>query len=124
MIVVAATNRLDIIDTALLRPGRFDRLVHVPLPDLATRADIFRINVTKMQHEASALEAVQTLAAESEGLSGAEIALVCREAGLKALSEELRIETVEASEIRVTLGHLQGALAEVKVRGTKKQLSD
>ena len=46
------------------------------------------------------------MAAGSEGLSGAEIALVCREAGLKALTEELRIETAEASEIRVTLEHL------------------
>ena len=48
VIVVAATNRLDIIDSALLRPGRFDRLVHVPLPDAGTRQDIFRINVAKM----------------------------------------------------------------------------
>ena len=48
VIVVAATNRLDIIDSALLRPGRFDRLVYVPLPDQSTRQDIFRINVGKM----------------------------------------------------------------------------
>lgn len=48
VIVVAATNRLDIIDTALLRPGRFDRLVHVPLPTYDTRKDIFKINVRKM----------------------------------------------------------------------------
>lgn len=56
VIVVAATNRLDIIDTALLRPGRFDRLVKVPLPDIDTRQDIFKINIIKMQHEPSALE--------------------------------------------------------------------
>ena len=48
VIVVAATNRLDIIDSALLRPGRFDRLVHVPLPTEDTRRDIFKINVQKM----------------------------------------------------------------------------
>ena len=48
VIVVAATNRLDIIDSALLRPGRFDRLVHVPLPDTDTRKDIFKINIEKM----------------------------------------------------------------------------
>jgi len=44
VIVVGATNRLDIIDSALLRPGRFDRLVHVPLPTESTRQDIFSIN--------------------------------------------------------------------------------
>lgn len=121
VIVVAATNRLDIIDSALLRPGRFDRLVHVPLPDRETRADIFRINISKMQHEPSALEHLQSLAGDSEGFSGAEIALVCREAGLKALTEELKIETAEASEIKVNLQHLQSALAEVKVRGGKNK---
>lgn len=48
MIVVGATNRLDIIDTALLRPGRFDRLIYVPLPDVDTRKSIFEINLAKM----------------------------------------------------------------------------
>lgn len=49
VIVVAATNRLDIIDKALLRPGRFDRLVYVPLPDQNAREHILRINLSKMQ---------------------------------------------------------------------------
>ena len=62
VIVVAATNRLDIIDSALLRPGRFDRLVKVPLPDIDTRQDIFKINISKMQHEPSALEGLEHLA--------------------------------------------------------------
>ena len=48
VIVVGATNRLDIIDTALLRPGRFDRLVHVPLPSQDTRRSIFEINMARM----------------------------------------------------------------------------
>jgi SpoVK/Ycf46/Vps4 family AAA+-type ATPase len=48
VIVVGATNRLDIIDTALIRPGRFDRLVYVPLPSIETRKSIFEINMKKM----------------------------------------------------------------------------
>lgn len=48
VIVVAATNRLDIIDTAILRPGRFDRLIYVPLPEVQAREQIFRINTKKM----------------------------------------------------------------------------
>jgi ATP-dependent 26S proteasome regulatory subunit len=48
VIVVGATNRLDIIDSALLRPGRFDRLIYVPLPNDETRSEILRINLQKM----------------------------------------------------------------------------
>ena len=72
-----------------------------------------------MQHEESALEGLEALGQDSEGFSGAEIALVCREAGLKALTEDLRIETAEPGDIKVTFDHLKTALAEVKVRGGK-----
>lgn len=60
---------------------------------------------------------MDTLAKESDGFSGAEIALVCREAGLLALSEDLKIETVEANEIKVSIEHLTQALDGVKNRG-------
>ncbi len=83
---MGATNRLDIIDTALLRPGRFDRLIYVPLPDFETRKGIFDINLSKMQSKENARAFTKTLAERSEGMSGAEIALVCREAGLLALT--------------------------------------
>ena len=52
------------------------------------------------------MEGLEALALETEGFSGAEIALVCREAGLKALTEDMRIETAEPSEIKVTIAHL------------------
>ena len=48
VIVIAATNRLDIIDTALLRPGRFDRLIRVPLPDVTAREQILKLGFKKM----------------------------------------------------------------------------
>ena len=60
-----------------------------------------------MQHEESALSGLAVLAQNSEGFSGAEIALVCREAGLRALTEDSKIETAEAGDIRVTLLHLE-----------------
>lgn len=117
MIVVGATNRLDIIDQALLRPGRFDRLIFVPLPDKATRKDIFNINLKRMQCSSDALELGEILAELAEGLSGAEIALVCREAGLKALSEDMKIETTDSHDIKVGKIHLESALQEVRQRG-------
>lgn len=84
VIVIGATNRLEIIDKALLRPGRFDRLVLVPLPSDDTRRQIFEINLSKMP--LGEMVDYDLLVKESSGMSGAEIALVCKEAGLKALS--------------------------------------
>ena len=110
MIVVGATNRLDIIDQALLRPGRFDRLIFVPLPDKATRKDIFNINLKRMQCSSDALELGEILAELSDGLSGAEI-------GLKALSEDMKIETTDSHDIKVGKIHLESALQEVRQRG-------
>ena len=75
-----------------------------------------------MQYEESALNGLDQLAQNSEGFSGAEIALVCREAGLLALTEDAKIETAEAEDIRVNLNHLEKALADVKVRGKKDKL--
>lgn len=86
MIVVAATNRLDAVDPALLRPGRFDRLVSVPLPDESAREKIFGVHTRAMPLAADV--DLAALARETNGLSGAEIADVCREAGLAALAED------------------------------------
>eukprot|EP00347_Sterkiella_histriomuscorum_P019506 403341369 len=115
VIVVAATNRLDIIDTALLRPGRFDRLIYVPLPSQQAREQILRINVGKMQ-KSDDID-YEKLARETDGMSGAEIALICREAGLKALTQDMNIEKEDGELIQVTHQHLEQALYEVKVRG-------
>ncbi|CDW86820.1 spermatogenesis-associated protein 5-like [Stylonychia lemnae] len=115
VIVVAATNRLDIIDSALLRPGRFDRLIHVPLPRQEAREQIIRINVLKMQKDEDI--DYPKLAQLSEGMSGAEIALICREAGLKALTQDMNIEKEDTQQIKVTQEHLELSLNEVRMRG-------
>jgi AAA family ATPase len=76
--IVAATNRPDMIDPALLRPGRLDRIVYVPLPDAETRRDIFRIHFRKMPvaHDIELEELIEL----TNGYSGAEVAAVCHEA--------------------------------------------
>ena len=90
--IVAATNRPDIIDSALLRPGRIDHIMYVSPPDLTSREDIFRIRIAKMSCDP--LVDVRLLAVETEGFSGAEIVAVCREAAIKAMEEDLNVEFV------------------------------
>ncbi len=85
VIVIAATNRPDIIDPALLRPGRFDRLVYIPPPDLEARKEILRIH-TKDRPVASDVD-LDRLAAKMENYTGAEIAAVANEAVMLAIRD-------------------------------------
>ncbi|CAI5486904.1 unnamed protein product [Closterium sp. Naga37s-1] len=85
--VIAATNRPDLLDRALLRPGRFDRLLFVPPPDLAAREKIFALCLrgTPLHADVDARQLSCQLAARSEGYTGADITAICREAKLAAL---------------------------------------
>jgi transitional endoplasmic reticulum ATPase len=83
VVVLAATNRADLIDEALLRPGRFDRVVHLGLPDKATRKAILEIHARPIPLAKGAVPA--SYAAKTEGWSGAELAALCREASLLAI---------------------------------------
>ncbi|CAM9174819.1 unnamed protein product [Chrysoparadoxa australica] len=86
VVVVGATNRIGMVPAALLRPGRFDQLVAVPLPHQAARQQIFAVHTRRMAMEGGG-SVLAELAARSEGLSGAEIQGVCREAAILALRE-------------------------------------
>lgn len=90
--IVAATNRPDLIDTALMRPGRIDRIVYVRLPDAETREEIFRIKMRRMP-VAEDVD-VATLVAATEGYSGAEVQAICQEAALKALETDFEAQSV------------------------------
>ncbi|XP_052189572.1 calmodulin-interacting protein 111-like [Diospyros lotus] len=103
--VIAATNRPDKIDPALLRPGRFDRLLYVGPPSEIDREDIFRIHLRKMP--CSPDVCIRELALLTEGCTGADISLICREAGLAAMEESL-----DASAIRMI--HLRTAIKQVQ----------
>ena len=83
VIILAATNRADILDRALLRAGRFDRQIHVELPDLNERTDIFKVHLRPLTKLASDVTA-ESLAKQTPGFSGADIANVCNEAALIA----------------------------------------
>jgi len=117
VIVVAATNRPDMIDKALMRPGRLDRIEYVPLPDEKTRLKIFQIH-TKRKPLDSNID-LSELAQKTQNYSGAEIAAVCNEAALKALETNLQNSeenTKDDHELKVNSKHFQEALEVVKPR--------
>ena len=83
--VIMATNRIDILDDALLRPGRIDRKIEFPLPDTTTKRRIFQIHTSRMTLAAD-LDIEEYVNTKDE-LSGADIKAICTEAGLLALRE-------------------------------------
>ncbi|MCL5105844.1 MAG: AAA family ATPase, partial [Candidatus Marsarchaeota archaeon] len=83
VIVVAATNRPDMIDPALLRPGRFDKIIEIPIPNEKAREEIFKVHTKKMPLEKDV--SVKEIASAAVNYTGAEIENVCREAGMNAI---------------------------------------
>ncbi|AAV46886.1 cell division cycle protein 48 [Haloarcula marismortui ATCC 43049] len=115
--VIATTNRRDRLDDALLRTGRFDRIVEVSLPDAADRAEIFDTHIGDRITGQVDLEA---FAARTAGYSGSDIAAVVREAGLLAIEEHLRAQgDSDRSRKPVSLreSHLEKALQSVESSG-------
>jgi transitional endoplasmic reticulum ATPase len=104
IVVIAATNRPDMIDPAILRPGRFDRRVYVPPPDSAARLKILQIKTKDMPLDKGVK--VEDLAKKTQGYSGADIDAICREAAINALRRD-----TEASN--VTLSDFDKVMAEI-----------
>ena len=111
VVVLATTNRLDLVDPALLVAGRFDLVLELPLPDVAARESIFRIEL-RQKPLASDVD-VKNLAALTEGASGADIAFVCRKATTEALKAHLKRE---GSSLCLERAHFDAALGELQKR--------
>ena len=90
VIILAATNRADILDKALLRAGRFDRQIHVDLPDLTERKAIFNVHTKKLKFDEKDVD-IEFLSKQTPGFSGADIANVCNEAALIAARKDKKI---------------------------------
>ncbi|KAJ9091293.1 hypothetical protein QFC20_007670 [Naganishia adeliensis] len=114
VITVAATNRPDVLDSALLRPGRLDRILYVGPPDFEARKDIFRIRFSKMAIEPDT--GIEDLAFLTEGCSGAEIASICQDAALITMNEDLNAPFVRKQ-------HLMDAAKSVRRRITPSMIS-
>lgn len=107
VVVLAATNRVDILDKALLRPGRFDRQIFVPAPDIKGRASIFKVHLQPLKTNLDKTDLARKMAALTPGFTGADIANVCNEAALIAardLSESISMKNFEQAIERVVAG--------------------
>ena len=93
VVVIGATNRPDIIDPALLRPGRFDELILVPVPDKGARREIFKVHTEKMALAEDVN--IDELVALTDQYTGADIASMCKKAGRFALREDLHAKNVK-----------------------------
>ena len=112
VIVIAATNRPDIIDPALLRPGRFDKIIEIPMPNEAARLEIFKVHMKRMPIAKDV--SIEQLAKATEGYTGAEIENLTREAGMNA---------IRANRNEVTKEDFEKALEEIRP-AIPKELSE
>jgi len=118
VVVIAATNRPDIIDPALLRPGRFDRILYVPLPNREARLEILKIH-TRRKPLAEDVN-LETLADMTEGYTGADLANLCSTASLIAIREHIskHKDSEEAKknlgELKITMQHFRKAMESIK----------
>ena len=98
VIVVGATNRPQDLDPALLRPGRFDRKIVIPLPDRKARMEIFRVHLRRRPLDPAV--SLKELAAKTRGFSGAEIAAVCARDAYRALTAFASSQGIPISELK------------------------
>jgi len=112
VLIIGATNRLDIVDPAILRPGRFDRIIEVPLPDAKSRSNIFKIH-TKKKPLAKDVD-LEKIVKLTDGFSGAEISGVANRAGITALKRYVSGKLSSVKEIEITQNDLIDAIGKVK----------
>ena len=106
VVVIGATNRPDIIDEALLRPGRFDRILEVPAPDKEARKHIFQIHTKKKPLESDVN--LDKLIEITEGMTGADIAALVNAAAMSAIKEH--VSQRKGTRLRISMKHFETAL--------------
>jgi transitional endoplasmic reticulum ATPase len=126
VVVLAATNRPDLVDPSLLRPGRFDRLIGIPIPDREARERIFEIHLSEMPLADDV--SVTDLAEMTKGWTGADIETLCRESGMIALRENIipgmKKEDLILDQVQVEERHFQDAFARAKPHLTPEMVAD
>ena len=117
VVLIGASNRPDLIDPALLRPGRFEKLIYVPMPDSAARLSVFKVHTKDMKLDRSVN--LKALVEKTEGYSGADIEAVCRKAGILVVGDLIRNKRKEGI---VKMEHFEKALNKVKPSVTLEDL--
>ncbi|KAL5725575.1 Cell division control protein 48 B [Ranunculus cassubicifolius] len=115
ILVLAATNRPDAIDSALMRPGRFDKVLYVPPPDLRARHEILDVHTRKMKIDDNV--DLMRIAKDTELFTGAELEGLCREAGMMALREDISASAVSDCHFQLVRKSLKPALTRADVDG-------
>ncbi len=114
VVVLAATNRPDIVDTALMRAGRFDRLILIPAPDRDARLKILEIHTKDMPLDSSVN--LEEIADKTDGFVGADLESLCREAGIVALREDMNISKVTKKHFDTALGKARPSVDEDTIK--------
>ncbi|GAX13077.1 hypothetical protein FisN_2Hh586 [Fistulifera solaris] len=117
VVVVGATNRPDLLDSALTRPGRIDRKIYVGVPDMKSRAQIFKLNLSTKSLDEDVNFDLLASDEISDGFSGAEVVAICKDAALLAL-EESDVRAVDPTQVTIGMRHLLQA-----IRSTPKQIT-
>ncbi len=113
VIVMAATNRPDIMDPALMRPGRFDRQILVPAPDDKARLEILKIHTRNMPLEGVNLNG---LVKQTDGYSGADLEALAREAGIFALRKDLKAKSVGPGEFKSAISQVTPSVSQDMIK--------
>jgi transitional endoplasmic reticulum ATPase len=125
VVVIGATNRLDIVDPALLRPGRFDKLLNVPVPDLDARKDILKIHLEKKPLAEDVK--IDQLAEKTEGYTGADLAALANTTSMLVIKEHItKSKTLEKAkeklkDLKIAMKDFEKTLEKMKPSATRKQ---
>ncbi|MEA1925247.1 MAG: CDC48 family AAA ATPase [Candidatus Altiarchaeota archaeon] len=121
VMIIGATNRPDILDSALLRPGRFDTRIVVPVPDKDARLEIFNIHTRNMP-----LDGVKfnELVEKTKGYSGADIEAICREAAMISLRESIDSDKVPMKHFEEALKNIQPSVSKLDISAFEKGTSE
>jgi len=110
VVVIGATNRPDMLDSALMRPGRFDRIIYTPVPDKRARVDIFNIHTEGMPLAKDV--SIESLAEKTEGFVGADIRALCMEAAILALRDNMEIKEIRKKYFEEALKKVSPSVTE------------
>jgi transitional endoplasmic reticulum ATPase len=126
VVIIAATNRPDLLDRSILRPGRFDRLIYIPMPEKTSREEILKICFSKMPIAEDV--SIEELVDLTDNYSGADLEMLCREAGMLALRAHIKPgmpkEELILDKIVVDRAHFESARSQIKPHISKEIMDE